>query len=252
MGLNFATTDGIGGAPGSVIKRCDIDTYDDAIKIYGENMVVEDVKIFWNRNGAPLQMGWGASNFYQKGNATITGLTVIKRGNNHNQGIISWAKGEFSSNKKGTRTLTFNGNNNIPNDNKVIQFGASGKTNNVILNLKGSYVCNNKSKFQKVFFKNTGGNCLARSQGCSGNFNKTGRFAQPEANLSLSVYPNPASNAIIIAGIPEEQRVYIYNLQGKAVLPDQKGPKVNIATLPPGMYLVRTADGLQQAKFLKQ
>ncbi|WAJ71755.1 hypothetical protein [Catenovulum adriaticum] len=54
-----SNSDGIGGGPGTVIKNTYIDTWDDSIKLYRDGMIVENVTIVHNPNGAPFQFGWG-------------------------------------------------------------------------------------------------------------------------------------------------------------------------------------------------
>jgi hypothetical protein len=68
-----ATTDGILGGDGTVVRDVFIDTNDDALKIYGKGWVIEDVTIKHGTNGAPIQLGWGRDS----GSAVIRGLTVV-------------------------------------------------------------------------------------------------------------------------------------------------------------------------------
>lgn len=70
---NQVTTDGLLGGDGTVVRDVFIDTYDDAIKIYGKNWVIEDVTIKQGKNGAAIQFGWGRDT----GSAAIRNLTVI-------------------------------------------------------------------------------------------------------------------------------------------------------------------------------
>ncbi|ANY19355.1 Dextranase precursor [Tsuneonella dongtanensis] len=82
------TTDGIGGGRGTTVRNVFIDTYDDGIKVYAPDMVIEDVTIVHNRNGAPLQFGWGG----EQGSATIRNLTVIANEPQiYNQGVFARA-----------------------------------------------------------------------------------------------------------------------------------------------------------------
>lgn len=82
------TTDGVAGGRGTTIRDSYIGTYDDAIKVYAPDMVIENVTIVHNRNGAPLQFGW--SN--EEGSAKIRNLTVIAHEPEiYNQGIFGRA-----------------------------------------------------------------------------------------------------------------------------------------------------------------
>lgn len=94
------TTDGVGGGPGTIIRSAFIDTYDDAIKIYAPGMLVENVTIVHNRNGAPLQFGWGG----EEGEAVIRNLTVIANEPAiYNQGIFARAAQRGDANRRPLR-----------------------------------------------------------------------------------------------------------------------------------------------------
>ncbi|ANY19346.1 Dextranase precursor [Tsuneonella dongtanensis] len=82
------TTDGIGGGRGTRVDDARIDTYDDSLKVYSPDMTFDNVTITMNRNGAPIQLGWGT----ERGSATIRNLTVIANSPTlYNQGIIARA-----------------------------------------------------------------------------------------------------------------------------------------------------------------
>lgn len=90
-------TDGIAGGEGTEIRNVFIDTYDDAIKIYYPGMLIEDTIIVHNRNGAPLQFGWGG----EQGFATIRNLTVIANEPEiYNQGVFARAAQRREQNKR--------------------------------------------------------------------------------------------------------------------------------------------------------
>jgi hypothetical protein len=91
------TTDGVGGGAGTIIRNSFIDTYDDSIKIYAPGMLVENVTIVHNRNGAPLQFGWGG----EQGEAVIRNLTVIANEPEiYNQGIFARAAQRGDANRR--------------------------------------------------------------------------------------------------------------------------------------------------------
>lgn len=82
------TTDGVGGGKGTIIRDSFIDTYDDSIKFYAADMLIENVTIVHNRNGAPIQFGWGG----EQGSGTIRNLTVIANEPQiYNQGVFGRA-----------------------------------------------------------------------------------------------------------------------------------------------------------------
>jgi hypothetical protein len=60
-----------------------------------------------------------------------------------------------------------------------------------------------------------------------------------------SIYPNPALHTLNVAGTEAVNMVAITNLLGQALLTEEFGKnnvQVNIAHLPPGMYLIRVND----------
>lgn len=54
----YSNSDGFGAGPGSTIRNSKIDTWDDAIKLYQDGMLVENVTVVHQLNGAPFQFGW--------------------------------------------------------------------------------------------------------------------------------------------------------------------------------------------------
>ncbi|MGB2571646.1 hypothetical protein ACPFP2_24810 [Micromonospora citrea] len=84
-------SDGFSGGANSVIENTFIDTWDDSVKLYNGDLTIRNTTIVHNRNGAPIQMGWGD---YGTGTLTIDGLTVISNSEEiYNQGVVSWAGG---------------------------------------------------------------------------------------------------------------------------------------------------------------
>jgi len=61
----------------------------------------------------------------------------------------------------------------------------------------------------------------------------------------ISVYPNPASEFISLAGV-ENASVFIYSTEGRLMLSHEnfrKGERIGIAELPHGVYFVKVVDG---------
>lgn len=54
----------------------------------------------------------------------------------------------------------------------------------------------------------------------------------------ILVYPNPATNEIFVKSISEINRVILLDLLGNTLL-DEKGPHLDISSLPNGMYLIK-------------
>ncbi len=70
-----SNSDGFGGGEGSSISNSKIDTWDDSIKLYNNNMSVKNVTIIHNLNGAPFQFGWGN---HSATTHTISNVKVIQ------------------------------------------------------------------------------------------------------------------------------------------------------------------------------
>ena len=66
--------------------------------------------------------------------------------------------------------------------------------------------------------------------------------ATVDEELSISVYPNPATSEILIAGLQEQSQttVEMVDVQGKKVLKleDYNSEKINVARLPRGIYML--------------
>jgi len=54
-----SNSDGVSAGKGSIIKNSKFECWDDAIKLY-RDIMVENVTIIHNGNGAPFQLGWGS------------------------------------------------------------------------------------------------------------------------------------------------------------------------------------------------
>ena len=72
-------------------------------------------------------------------------------------------------------------------------------------------------------------------------------------NGQLCVFPNPTRDALIIKGLPENQTVRVYDLQGKLMMatPVQaERTMINVTGLQNGTYLLQA--GAQIVKFIKE
>lgn len=65
----------------------------------------------------------------------------------------------------------------------------------------------------------------------------------------LSVYPNPVSGNVISLNIAAD--ITIFNLNGKAVMSSSNAKQIDITSLQPGMYFVKSTEG-NVAKFIKK
>lgn len=96
-------SDGFIGASGSSIRHSLISTRDDGIKIY-HDITIEDVVIEHQRNGAPLQFGWGGGS--RSATAEISRLTIrgVEPDHRYNMAPMTWEAGEGMS-----RTVNIDG-----------------------------------------------------------------------------------------------------------------------------------------------
>jgi hypothetical protein len=80
---------------------------------------------------------------------------------------------------------------------------------------------------------------------CDLLYNPSSDLSSPAAGLSLRLTPNPASNQIILSGLTEPSAVTILNATGTAVIRAVELPrddaKIDVSTLPPGVYWVKIA-----------
>lgn len=90
-----SNSDGFGAGPDSRISNSLIDTQDDSIKLYTNGMVVENVTIVHNRNGAPFQFGWSAK---AAATSTLINVKVLPKagleGQRYNLALFSNAEGK--------------------------------------------------------------------------------------------------------------------------------------------------------------
>ena len=73
--------------------------------------------------------------------------------------------------------------------------------------------------------------------------------------MDIAVYPNPASDYIIIKGIEAGENIQMYNLNGQLVLSHKveknEDEKIKIDFLPAGIYLIKTSTG-KMIKWIKK
>ncbi len=62
---------------------------------------------------------------------------------------------------------------------------------------------------------------------------------EEQTGTTLTVYPNPATNIIYV---DTKEEVKIFDLCGKRVLQSQGTSKIDISSLPDGMYFVRSGE----------
>lgn len=177
-------SDGIGGGKGTTIKNTKFEVNDDAIKLYHDDMVIENVTINLKRNGAAFQCGWGGegthSNIKIK-NVLINGQSSNKK---YNTGLFSWK----NSSKVATRTISSMDRVKTTGFDNAEMWGGSGwvsypvfeiKSSNATLKINSGTNLNIKckgSKFGngKVQLSNICGNSSIKNQYSCGSTSVTG------------------------------------------------------------------------------
>ena len=91
----------------------------------------------------------------------------------------------------------------------------------------------------------TNGNFDFGTLSCEGSAAQTTAPASAKASRpSVQVYPNPASEQVVVVG-PQDYEVTLYTVEGELLrhYPDLSGrSSLNVASLRPGVYLLRTTD----------
>ncbi|MBE6330176.1 MAG: T9SS type A sorting domain-containing protein [Bacteroidales bacterium] len=92
-----------------------------------------------------------------------------------------------------------------------------------ITDSKGNYFISNKlDQVKKIYFQ-------------KGEENNVFNTA---SERNISVYPNPTTNVLHIKGITEDEKVNLYNQDGKLIKSCQE-TEINMDDLPQGLYLLK-------------
>ena len=73
---------------------------------------------------------------------------------------------------------------------------------------------------------------------CFGLSAAVGLPAQPDGDLQLTLYPNPATDFLHIAGMPAGSQWQLYDMQGRTVSSGNSA-RIALPALPDGLYLLR-------------
>lgn len=273
--------DGYAGYAGSVIRNSFIWANDDNIKLYRDNLVVENMVCWQLDNGAIFQMGWSS---VSAKNIRVKNVDVIRAewtGDRKNNGVISAVIDP--GNPAGTQTdwiienvkvetpvthifrisprsahsinnMTFR-NWDVKMDfalakkNYINGFEATHKISNLnIENLKinGTCITNENAvsfaKFNMTNVENINFTCDAQTS-----------IANISAKINdLAVCPNPFSNELSI--VTNAQNFKLYDFTGRAILLEhnitENGFEVSTNTLLKGMYFLSAGGHVQ--KILKK
>ena len=88
--------DGISAFAGSTVRNCFCWANDDNIKVYRDNILVEDMVLWQLNNGGAIQMGWAGA---QASNVTIRRVDIIHAEWNNsatNRGVLSFVGNRYS------------------------------------------------------------------------------------------------------------------------------------------------------------
>ncbi len=85
--------------------------------------------------------------------------------------------------------------------------------------------------------------CITTSVNVNENYN----------TAPISIYPNPATDQIIISGVQQVQLIEVYDLSGRLLITDQNVNSISISTLPAAMYHIRitTSSGVSNHRLQK-
>ena len=78
-------------------------------------------------------------------------------------------------------------------------------------------------------------------------------LTETNAANKIYVFPNPAQDALMVKGLPANQTVRVYDLQGKlmsATVTQAESTQINVSGLQNGTYLLQI--GAQVVKFIKE
>ena len=225
-------TDGFSGGNGSTYTNCEVNTNDDSFKVYYGNYTIKNTTIYHNKNGSPIQNGWGDT----QDNATVVldNVTVIANNSSstYTQGVIAWVNGTLS------RTRTFEMKNgglkiSVPSGKtapKLYSYGnGSSSASNKTYIIKGSNCASYAQTSSNVQTRNSNNKnnkvitCPPAAVTASDVQKLTGEAV---ARNSFKVYPNPVSGesaiqlvvpATLVSQSTEKVQVKIYTQSGQVV-----------------------------------
>jgi hypothetical protein len=215
----------------------------------------------YNSNGTIL---WAKT---AEGSADATSLAVDNSGNSYLTGDFESATLNF-----GSYTLTNTDNSENTYDLFLTKYDANGNlswaksaggtdddgANAVAVDLSGNtYIAgwfySPSLSFGYADLLNTNGSSddifLAKSGAAAG-------INELKSSLSIEVYPNPATNNIIVE-VPQGSEIEILNIQGQminSVETNTNKVNIDISSFPKGMYIleVKTLTGSEVRKFVKE
>lgn len=148
--------------------------------------------------------------------------------------------------------------NSLGDYNWVYQFGGSGNDVGNDISIDGNGNILSTGWFEGTAdFDPTTSNLSLTSAGLNDAFivrlENTGVGINSVNSFSISLYPNPATNAIIIDCESSFERISIYSTNGQLILTSTEN-SIDISDFPAGLYyvVVNSQNGIAQTKFVKQ
>ena len=269
--------DGYAGYTGSVIKNSFIWANDDNIKLYRDNLVVENMVCWQLDNGAIFQMGWGS---LSARNIRVKNVDVIRAewtGDRKNNGVISAVMDPGKPVGTQTDWIIENVTVETPVTHifRISPRSAHNINNMTFRNwdvkmdfglLKKNYIngYNSTYKISNLQIENLkiNGTCITNDNAVSfAKFDTTNveniNFtcdAQTSINQistkinDLAVSPNPFSNELSI--VTNAQNIKLYDATGRAIHlahdKTENGFKVSTNTLLRGMYFLKAGASVQK------
>ena len=268
--------DGYAGYAGSVIKNSFIWANDDNIKLYRDNLVVENMVCWQLDNGAIFQMGWSS---ISARNIRVKNVDVIRAewtGDRKNNGVISAVIDPGNAAVTQTDWII----ENVKVETPVTHiFRISPRSGHFINNmtfrnwdvkmnfelLKINYIngYNSTYKISNLQIENLkiNGNCITNENAVSFakfdmtnveniNFTCDAQTSIPYISSKtndLVVFPNPFNNEINI--VTNAQNFKLYDFTGREIYLKhnitENGFKISTNTLLKGMYFLKAGDNVQ-------
>ena len=168
-----SNSDGFVAGAGSEINDCYIDTWDDAVKLYYNNITVKNTTIVHNKNGAPFQLGWGTKPSLS---ATINNVKVTDAigSSTSNQALFCYGGAT------GTCATTVN----------VTKLVAPNYSESALMNMNGGV----KKTLPLVSFKSTTNGCSFKMVGQNNQDFKGSAAAAWQNNANVSVKADKVCN----------------------------------------------------------
>jgi len=235
-------SDGVEGGDGSVFDNCYFETGDDIIKVYF-NILVTNCTINMVENSVPIQLGWG--NYSNGKTGTFRNLKIY---GTSGRGAVSNA---IINGRQGIYNVTVNIDSCDIQNTNASWVTLNEATTGLICN-----VTNAKIKVQSHVGNYLNGPyttsiCGSSAQNAEYDCIDATNIPNINSNLNNRIYPNPASDFLIVKS--EAKELTIYDVTGKSfqtkLSKTNDEQKISIKDLKSGIYFANTIEGT--TKFIK-